>query len=70
MRTFISQRGVAKRLGHSSATIGNRLRERGVQPDGILIQEGKPDCLLFELEALPQLRDALGKNLPVEAHIR
>lgn len=68
-KTYISQRGLAKRIGHAQATIGNRIREHGVKPDGILIQDGKLDCLLFEVERLPELRKSLG-NLPVEANIR
>jgi hypothetical protein len=69
MRTFISQAGLAKRLGMGENTIASRLRSRAVGPDGILLQPIKPDVLLFEVENLPSLRARLATHKHTEANI-
>jgi hypothetical protein len=60
MKTFVSQAGLARRLGRSENLIAARLRARGVAPDGILIRETKCDTLLFATERVNELRVLLG----------
>ena len=69
MKTIVSMAGLAKRLPMAENTVGAKIRSRGIEPDGVLIRSGHVDTLLFEVERIPKLRVALGKNKPTEASI-
>lgn len=70
MKTFVSQTGLATRLGIEANTLAVRLRKNSVEPDGILLRPTQPDVLLFDLERVNQLRNALGTKNPIEANIQ
>lgn len=69
MKTFVSQSGLASRIGIAQNTLATRLRQRGIDPDGILLRPAQPDVLLFDLQRVNHLRNALGTQKPVESNI-
>lgn len=62
MHVLISQTELGRRLGKSPATMSRHVRATGLKPFAVLVQRGKEDVLLFNVEQLPQLRQTHGNN--------
>jgi len=63
MKTFLSQTTLARRLNLPPATLANRIRERGVEIDGV-VMNGNKNSSIFDAEKLPQLRSVLVPQSP------
>jgi hypothetical protein len=59
MHTYLSLNGLARRIDVPPKTAANRLRARGIKPDGIVIGGGKAPGFLFSTDRLPELRRKL-----------
>jgi hypothetical protein len=63
MKTFLSQNTLARRLNMTGTTLLNRIRESGIEPDGVVIN-GNKNSSIFDADKLPQLRSVLVPQNP------
>lgn len=67
MKAYVSHSQLAARIGIAPNTLATRIRQRSVDPDGVLLRPSQPDVLLFDLERVAVLRTALATQKPVES---
>jgi len=63
MKTFLSQNSLGRRLNLPPATLVNRIRAKGIEADGVVIN-GSKTSHIFDTERLPQLRSVLVPQSP------
>jgi 3-mercaptopyruvate sulfurtransferase SseA len=69
MKTFLSGNELSRRLGLAQATFRQRLQQRGIEADGVVVV-GQKKGLLFDAERVPTLRRALVVPTAIEAEAR
>lgn len=64
MKIFLTTAELQRRVGIARATLQKRLAERGIHPDGVVVNGGKEPGPLYDAEKLPDLRKALTTEKP------
>jgi hypothetical protein len=64
VKTYISTCGLSQKLALAQLTVLRRMRDRGVEPDAIMLAGAKGPALLFDVDRLPALRAALANTVP------